>query len=234
MVSICSAFFVNRLRQRLQFNFECEWLPADARLTVGNELGTADLTTNSTLRRSEVKVTPAAIIDVLILEPRIFGDARGFFYESFNQRSFQAATGLNPTFVQDNHSCSVKGVLRGLHYQLQQVQAKLVRVVRGEIFDVAVDLRNSSPTFGRWIGEVLSAENRRQLWIPAGFAHGFLALSEEAEVLYKTTDFFAPNHERCIAWNDLQLAIDWPLAESPVLSAKDKGGVSLNNAEVFA
>ena len=190
--------------------------------------------TNPTLSRSELKVTPAAIADVLIIEPQMFGDARGFFYESFNQQAFHKATDLHATFVQDNHSCSVKGVLRGLHYQVQQPQAKLVRVVRGEVFDVVVDLRKSSPSFGQWVGEILSAANRRQLWIPHGFAHGFLTLSNEAEVLYKTTDYFAPQHERCIAWNDAQIAIDWPLAKAPVLSVKDQAGVSLNNAEVFA
>ena len=182
-----------------------------------------------------MKVTPAAIDDVLIIEPQVFGDARGFFYESFNQKAFNEATGLDVNFVQDNHSCSVKGVLRGLHYQVHQPQAKLVRVVRGEIFDVVVDLRKSSPTFGQWVGVILSAANRRQLWIPHGFAHGFLSLSDEAEVLYKTTDYYAPQHERCIAWNDAQIAIGWPVAHNaPVLSVKDQAGVSLNNAEVFA
>ena len=181
-----------------------------------------------------MKVTPAAIDDVLIIEPQVFGDARGFFYESFNQKAFNESTGLDVNFVQDNHSCSVKGVLRGLHYQVHQPQAKLVRVVRGEIFDVVVDLRKSSPTFGQWVGVILSAENRRQIWIPHGFAHGFLTLSDEAEVLYKTTDYYAPQHERCIAWNDAQIAIGWPLAKAPVLSVKDQAGVSLNNAEVFA
>ena len=181
-----------------------------------------------------MKVIPAAIADVLIIEPQVFGDVRGFFYESFNQQAFQTATGIHANFVQDNHSCSVKGVLRGLHYQVQQPQAKLVRVVRGEIFDVVVDLRKSSPTFGQWVGEILTAANRRQMWIPHGFAHGFLSLSDEAEVLYKTTDYYAPQHERCIAWNDALIAIGWPLAKAPVLSVKDQAGVSLNNAEVFA
>ena len=191
--------------------------------------------THPTLTRSELKVTPAAIDDVLIIEPQVFGDARGFFYESFNQKAFNESTGLDVNFVQDNHSCSVKGVLRGLHYQVHQPQAKLVRVVRGEIFDVVVDLRKSSPTFGQWVGVILSAENRRQIWIPHGFAHGFLTLSDEAEVLYKTTDYYAPQHERCIAWNDAQIAIGWPVAHNaPVLSVKDQAGVSLNNAEVFA
>ncbi len=171
---------------------------------------------------------------MLIIEPQVFGDARGFFYESFNQQAFHKATGLHATFVQDNHSCSVKGVLRGLHYQVQQPQAKLVRVVRGEVFDVVVDLRKSSPTFGQWVGVILSAANRRQLWIPHGFAHGFLSLSDEAEVLYKTTAYYAPQFERCIAWIDPDIAVNWPLATAPVLSVKDQAGQSLRTAEVFA
>ena len=172
-----------------------------------------------------MKVTPTAIADVLVLEPRVFGDTRGFFFESFNQRSFAQATGVDLAFVQDNHSLSQKGVLRGLHYQVRQAQGKLVRVVQGEVFDVAVDIRPGSPTYGRWVGEVLSAENKRQMWVPPGLAHGFLVLSERAEFLYKTTDYYAPEHERCIAWNDPVLGIDWPLdGSSPQLSAKDLAG----------
>ncbi len=178
-----------------------------------------------------MKITPCVIPDVLLLEPRVFGDERGFFLESFNQRQFQAATGLDLHFVQDNHSRSARNVLRGLHYQSQQPQGKLVRVVSGEIFDVAVDIRPGSPTFGRWTGEVLSAANKRQLWIPPGLAHGFLVLSDSADFLYKTTDYYAPEHERCIAWNDPTLAIEWPLAgRSPILSAKDQAGMSLQDA----
>ncbi|WP_165678153.1 dTDP-4-dehydrorhamnose 3,5-epimerase [Metapseudomonas otitidis] len=171
--------------------------------------------------------------DVLILEPRVFGDERGFFMESFNARTFEAVTGLQRVFVQDNHSRSQKGVLRGLHYQLQQPQGKLVRVTAGEVLDVAVDIRRSSPTFGRWVGVHLSAENKRQLWVPEGFAHGFMVLSEFAEFLYKTTDYYAPAHERCIRWDDPTLAIDWQLSEAPQLSAKDQAGVRLEDAEVF-
>lgn len=171
---------------------------------------------------------------VFMLEPKAFGDARGFFFESYNARKFEAATGTRPTFVQDNHSRSGRGVLRGLHYQVRQPQGKLVRVAAGEVFDVAVDIRKSSPTFGKWYGHVLSAENKLQLWIPAGFAHGFLVLSESADFLYKTTDYWAPEHERCIAWNDPDLAIDWPLAGmTPLVSAKDAQGVAFRNAEVF-
>lgn len=180
-----------------------------------------------------MNVIQTAIPEVLILEPRVFGDARGFFFESYNQRAFQDATGWAPAFVQDNHSGSARGVLRGLHYQIRQPQGKLVRVVAGEVYDVAVDLRQSSPTFGRWVGSHLSADNRRQMWVPPGFAHGFLVLSEFAEVLYKATDFYAPEHERCIAWNDPGLAIDWPLDGPPMLSAKDAQGVSLREAELF-
>ncbi|OEC41525.1 dTDP-4-dehydrorhamnose 3,5-epimerase [Pseudomonas sp. 1D4] len=171
--------------------------------------------------------------DVLILEPRVFGDERGFFMESFNARTFEAGTGLQRVFVQDNHSRSQKGVLRGLHYQLQQPQGKLVRVTAGEVLDVAVDIRRSSPTFGRWVGVHISAENKRQLWVPEGFAHGFVVLSEFAEFLYKTTDYYAPAHERCIRWDDPTLAIDWQLSEAPQLSAKDQAGVRLEDAEVF-
>jgi dTDP-4-dehydrorhamnose 3,5-epimerase len=180
-----------------------------------------------------VKATPTAIPDVIVLEPRVFGDERGFFFESFNAHAFTEATGLKRDFVQDNHSRSQRGVLRGLHYQLQSAQGKLVRVVQGEVFDVAVDIRRSSPTFGRWIGVHLSAENKRQLWIPEGFAHGFLVLSESAECLYKTTDYYAPEHERCIRWNDPDLAIDWPLKDAPQLSAKDQAGSAFKDADLF-
>ena len=174
-----------------------------------------------------------AIPDVLIFEPKVFGDSRGFFYESFNQRVFQQATGLDTAFVQDNHSKSAKNVLRGLHYQVQQPQGKLVRVTAGEVFDVAVDIRHSSSTFGHWVGAKLSADNKRQLWVPPGFAHGFLVLSEFAEFLYKTTDFYAPEHERCIRWDDPAIGIEWPLQGQPVLSAKDQQGVSLEQAQLF-
>ena len=180
-----------------------------------------------------MKATPLAIPDVILLEPKVFGDDRGFFFESFNQVKFEAAIGRHVTFVQDNHSRSVKNVLRGLHYQIQQPQGKLVRVVEGEVFDVAVDIRKSSPTFGRWVGEILSAENKRQMWVPEGFAHGFVVLSNTAECLYKTTDFYAPEHERCIVWNDPTIGIQWPLDE-PVLSVKDQQGKSLAKAEHFA
>ena len=178
-----------------------------------------------------MKITPCAIADVLLIEPRIFGDARGFFYESFNQRDFAKATGLDLTFVQDNHSKSAQGVLRGLHYQVQNPQGKLVRVTAGEVFDVAVDIRRNSPTFGQWVGEILSGDNKRQLWVPPGLAHGFVVLSEHAEFLYKTTDYYAPEHERCIAWDDPTLAIDWPaMACAPNLSAKDAAGASFLDA----
>ena len=169
-----------------------------------------------------MKVIPLAISDVVLLEPKVFGDERGFFYESYNQQAFQQATGLDVTFVQDNHSRSARNVLRGLHYQLPpKAQGKLVRAVVGEVFDVAVDLRENSPTFGQWVGEKLSAENKRMMWVPPGFAHGFLVLSEYAEFLYKTTDYYAPEFERSILWNDPDLAIKWPLSGEPVLSAKD-------------
>lgn len=172
-----------------------------------------------------MKVTATAIADVLLLEPKIFGDDRGFFFESFNARVFAQATGLNVTFVQDNHSKSARHVLRGLHYQIQQAQGKLVRVVSGEVFDVVVDVRPESPTYGKWVGEILSAHNHRQMWVPPGLAHGFLVLSENAEFLYKTTDYYAPEFERCIAWNDKKLNIDWPLSgATPSLSAKDALG----------
>jgi dTDP-4-dehydrorhamnose 3,5-epimerase len=172
-----------------------------------------------------MKVTATAIADVLVLEPKIFGDDRGFFFESFNARVFAQATGLNVTFVQDNHSKSARHVLRGLHYQTQQAQGKLVRVVSGEVFDVVVDVRPESPTYGKWVREILSAQNQRQMWVPPGLAHGFLVLSENAEFLYKTTDYYAPEFERCIAWNDKKLNIDWPLSgATPSLSAKDALG----------
>ena len=181
-----------------------------------------------------MKVTPTAIADVLIIEPKVFGDARGFFYESFNQKAFNEATGNDHQFVQDNHSRSSKGVLRGLHYQIEQPQGKLVRVVRGAVFDVAVDIRKSSPTFGHWVGVVLSAENNRQLWVPPGFAHGFMVTSESAEFLYKTTDYWAPEFERSILWNDPAIGIEWPLDGAPLLSGKDQVGKLLADAEVFA
>ena len=177
-----------------------------------------------------MKVTPTRIPDVLLIEPKVFGDDRGFFFESFNLRAFHEATGLAVDFVQDNHSKSARNVLRGLHYQVEQPQGKLVRVVQGEVFDVAVDIRKNSPTYGQWAGAILSAENKHQFWVPAGLAHGFLVLSETAEFLYKTTDYYAPAHERCIAWNDPGLAIDWPLAGSPVLSAKDAQGMAFRDA----
>ena len=180
-----------------------------------------------------MKVTATAIADVLLLEPKIFGDDRGFFFESFNARVFAQATGLNVTFVQDNHSKSARHVLRGLHYQTQQAQGKLVRVVAGEVFDVVVDVRPESPTYGKWVGEILSAQNQRQMWVPPGLAHGFLVLSESAEFLYKTTDYYAPEHERCIAWNDAELAITWPDIKDISLSAKDKQGLAFKLAEVF-
>jgi dTDP-4-dehydrorhamnose 3,5-epimerase len=179
------------------------------------------------------KVT-TPIDGVLILEPRVFGDERGFFFESFNARLFEELTGRRGDFVQDNHSRSAKGVLRGLHYQIRQPQGKLVRVVVGEVYDVAVDLRRSSPTFGKSFGHRLSAENKLQLWIPPGFAHGFVVLSESADFLYKTTDYWAPAYERCIAWNDPDLAIDWPLEGTPAVSGKDAAGAAFRDAEVFA
>ena len=182
-----------------------------------------------------MQATPLAIPDVLLIEPKVFGDARGFFFESFNQRAFNEATGTDLQFVQDNHSRSSQGVLRGLHYQVEQAQGKLVRVVQGSVFDVAVDLRKSSPTFGRWVGAELSAENHHQLWVPPGFAHGFLVLSAITEFLYKTTDYYAPQHERSIAWNDTTLAIAWPdTGRPPVLSAKDAQAGSFAQAQTFA
>jgi dTDP-4-dehydrorhamnose 3,5-epimerase len=180
-----------------------------------------------------MKTIPTAIADVLIIEPKVFGDARGFFFESFNQKAFDQATGLRVNFVQDNHSRSAKGVLRGLHYQIEQPQGKLVRVVRGAVFDVAVDLRKSSATFGQWVGAELTEENQRQMWVPPGFAHGFLTLSEVADFLYKTTDYYAPQFERCIAWDDPSLAVTWPLAGIALqLSAKDRAGTRLAEAQV--
>jgi len=181
-----------------------------------------------------MKATSLAIPDVLLIEPAVFGDDRGFFFESFNQANFEAAVGRPVQFVQDNHSRSARLVLRGLHYQIRQPQGKLVRVVQGEVFDVAVDLRRSSPTFGKWVGAMLSADNKRQLWVPEGFAHGFVVLSDSAEFLYKTTDYYAPAHERCISWSDADIGIDWPFDGVPSLSAKDAKGVALREAEVFS
>ena len=178
-------------------------------------------------------VIPTALPGVVILEPQVFGDDRGFFFESFNAQGFAKVTGLDVIFVQDNHSRSAHGVLRGLHYQIQQSQGKLVRVTQGEVFDVAVDIRRSSPHFGQWEGVHLSADNKRQLWVPPGFAHGFVVLSESAEFLYKTTDYYAPEHERCIVWNDPDLAIAWPLQTPPLLASKDAQAPTLAQAEVF-
>ncbi len=180
-----------------------------------------------------MNVIPTEILDVLILEPRVFGDERGFFFESYNRAVLAEVAGITEEFVQDNHSRSTRGVLRGLHYQVKQPQGKLVRVVAGEVFDVAVDIRRSSPTFGRWVGAVLSARNRHMVWIPRGFAHAFVVLSDVAELLYKATDFYAPLHERCILWNDPAIGIQWPLAGEPTLSAKDRAGVPLAEADLF-
>ncbi|ANX03826.1 dTDP-4-dehydrorhamnose 3,5-epimerase [Immundisolibacter cernigliae] len=180
-----------------------------------------------------MKATPLAIPDVFLIEPKVFGDERGFFFESFNQAQFEAAIGKPVQFVQDNHSRSAKNVLRGLHYQIQQPQGKLVRVVQGEVFDVAVDLRKSSKTFGQWVGEILSAENKRQLWVPEGFAHGFVVLSEGADFLYKTTDYYSPSSERIIIWSDEALNIKWPKNIRPIISGKDQQGSSFMEAEVF-
>lgn len=180
-----------------------------------------------------MKATPLAIPEVILIEPKVFGDERGFFFESFNQAQFEQAIGKPLQFVQDNHSRSAKNVLRGLHYQIRQPQGKLVHVVQGEVFDVTVDLRKNSKTFGQWVGEILSAENKRQLWIPEGFAHGFVVLSDTAEFLYKTTNYYAPAHERCILWSDATLAIQWPAGIQPILSAKDALGKSFIEAEVF-
>lgn len=181
-----------------------------------------------------MKIIPTEIPDLLIIEPQVFGDDRGFFYESFNERAFKDKTELLVHFVQDNHSRSLKNVLRGLHYQIQQPQGKLVRVVVGEVFDVAVDIRSGSPTFGKWQGCLLTAENKRLFWIPEGFAHGFLVLSDAAEFLYKTTDYYAPQYERTILWNDPDLAIDWPIQDEPILSKKDQAGKLFKEAEVFS
>lgn len=178
-----------------------------------------------------MNIVPTKIPDVLIIEPKLFGDERGFFYESFNQQQFDAAVGRRVEFVQDNHSRSAQGVLRGLHYQVHQPQGKLVRVVVGTVFDVAVDIRKNSPSLGQWVGVELSAENKRQLWVPEGFAHGFVVLSECAEFLYKTTDYYAPTNERCIAWDDPDLAINWKIDFSPQMSEKDRFGVRLIDAE---
>ncbi|MES2900429.1 MAG: dTDP-4-dehydrorhamnose 3,5-epimerase [Pseudomonadota bacterium] len=180
-----------------------------------------------------MKVTPTAIPEVLVFEPQVFGDDRGFFFESFNARRFEQLTGQPANFVQDNHSKSARNVLRGLHYQIRQPQGKLVRVLQGALYDVVVDLRRSSPFFGRWVGVELSAENRLQLWVPAGFAHGFVVTSDTAECLYKTTDYWAPEHERTILWNDPALGIDWPLSGAPMLSGKDSQGTLLADAESF-
>ncbi|MDJ0542945.1 MAG: dTDP-4-dehydrorhamnose 3,5-epimerase [Microcystis flos-aquae DF17] len=180
-----------------------------------------------------MKVIPTEIPDVLIIEPQVYGDDRGFFLESFNQKDFREKTGVNTTFVQDNHSMSLKNVLRGLHYQIPNPQGKLVRVVNGSVFDVAVDARQSSPTFGQWVSCVLSAENKRIFWVPEGFAHGFLVLSERAEFLYKTTNYYYPQYEKTIAWNDADLGIDWPLETPPILSPKDQAGQPFKSVEVF-
>jgi dTDP-4-dehydrorhamnose 3,5-epimerase len=181
-----------------------------------------------------MKATSLAISEVLLIEPKVHQDDRGFFLESFNQKAFNDATHLNVHFVQDNHSRSVKGVLRGLHYQIRQPQGKLVRVVQGEVFDVAVDIRESSPTFGRWVGEILSDHNKRQFWVPEGFAHGFLVLSDTAELLYKTTNYYAPDYERSLAWNDPTISIQWPTSGVPTLSAKDQQAKLLTETELFA
>ena len=181
-----------------------------------------------------MKAIPLTIPDIILFEPKVFGDDRGFFFESFNQHNFEEIAGIAPTFVQDNHSKSTKDVLRGLHYQLHpKAQGKLIRAIQGEIFDVVVDIRKDSPTFGQWLGEVLSADNKKQLWIPLGFAHGFLTLSDTAEILYKTTDFYSPDFERCIAWNDSEIGIDWPINREPLLSQKDLRGLSLQQSEYF-
>lgn len=178
-------------------------------------------------------VTPTVLPEILLLEPKVLGDARGFFFESFNQRDFAQATGLDVQFVQDNHSRSAKGVLRGLHYQIQHAQGKLVRVTQGEVFDVAVDMRRSSPRFGQWAGELLSSDNKRQLWVPPGFAHGFVVLSDSAEFLYKTTDYYYPEHERSLLWSDATVGVQWPIEAAPLLAAKDAAAPSLDRAETF-
>lgn len=180
-----------------------------------------------------MKVIPTKIPEVLLIQPKVFGDERGFFFESFNKKQFEEVTGITAEFVQDNHSKSTKGVLRGLHYQIKQPQGKLVRVTNGEVFDVAVDLRKSSATFGQWVGLLLTAENKNQLWIPKGFAHGFVVLSDSAEFLYKTTDYYAPEHERCIRWDDSDLSIDWQYEDMPIVSEKDANGVKFKSADLF-
>jgi dTDP-4-dehydrorhamnose 3,5-epimerase len=181
-----------------------------------------------------MRATPTAIPDVLLLEPKVFGDARGFFFESYNERDFRAATGIDAVFVQDNHSGSERNVLRGLHYQVEQPQGKLVRVTAGEVYDVVVDLRRSSPSFGKWVAVTLSAANRLMLWVPAGFAHGFMVTSDAAEFLYKTTDYYAPEHERSLLWNDPKLAIPWPISGTgPLVKPKDAAGVPLDRADCF-
>lgn len=180
-----------------------------------------------------MKVIQTEIPELLIIEPKVFGDQRGFFFESYNEKAWQAKTGTASHFVQDNHSLSSRGVLRGLHYQIKQPQGKLVRVTAGEVFDVAVDIRKGSPTLGKWVGIILSAANKRQFWVPAGFAHGFIVISDEAEFLYKTTDYYAPEHERCIRWNDPDLAVTWPVNSTPSISAKDAAGVAFKDAELF-
>lgn len=180
-----------------------------------------------------MKIIPTRLPEVLIIEPRVFGDSRGFFFESYNRQAFNQATGLEVDFVQDNHSRSAQGVLRGLHYQIRQPQGKLVRVVKGAVFDAAVDIRKSSPNFGQWVGITLSEDNCRQLYVPPGFAHGFVVISDSADFLYKTTDYYAPEHERCIAWNDAAIGIEWPIDSEPVVSAKDKAGLPLAQAELF-
>ena len=181
-----------------------------------------------------MNIIKTKIPEVIVFEPKVFGDDRGFFYESFNAKVFEQATGFSPNFVQDNHSKSAKNVLRGLHYQIEQAQGKLVRVTQGAVFDVAVDMRASSATFGQWVGELLSAENKRQIWVPPGFAHGFLVLSDTAEFLYKTTDFYAPQFECCVKWDDPSIGVEWPLQGMPLLSAKDAVGLSLQAAAKFA
>jgi len=181
-----------------------------------------------------MKIAATNLTDIFVLEPAVHGDERGFFFESFNQKRFEEAVGRKTQFVQDNHSRSVKGVLRGLHYQIRQPQGKLIRALQGEIFDVAVDLRRHSATFGKWSGTVLSAENKKQMWVPEGFAHGFVVTSETAEILYKVTDYYAPQHERSLLWNDAAIAIAWPLDGAPILSVKDRVGAPLAQAEVFA
>ena len=207
-----------------------EWLRPIPAATAGRTPASRTL-----MAESLMKILPTAIPEVLIIEPKVFGDARGFFFESFNQKAFKHSTGLDVNFVQDNHSRSAIGVLRGLHSQFEQAQGKLVRVVRGAVFDVAVDLRKSSATFGRWVGAELTEENSRQMWVPPGFAHGFLTLSDSADFLYKTTDYYAPQFERCVAWDDPELAIAWPCAgNSPQVSAKDLLGKPVTHSEYFA